>query len=89
MKPKKFHGEYEKNLYDNYFLLKKSIKTLIAREDYKTIVKNLYTTSEAINNFLDNVYLNKIGILRRKKYVRLLFAIKILFNKVIRFNNLI
>ena len=89
LKPKKFHGEYEKNLYDSYFLLKKNIKTLTVREDYKTIVKNLYTASDAINEFLDNVYLNKIGIFKRKRYVRLLFAMKILFNKVIEFNNLI
>ena len=89
LQPKRFISKYEKNLYDDYFKLKRDIKIYTYKNNYNKILSSLFSLSNSLNDFLNNVYINKVNIFRRKKYINLLFSVKILYNKVIKFDNII
>lgn len=87
LQPRKFISKYEKTLYDDYFKLKKDIK--IHNNDYEKVLNSLLSLSNSLNDFLNNVYINKVNIFKRKKYIKLLFSIKVLYNEIIKFDNIL
>ena len=88
LKPKKFVNKEEENLYKNYFILRKNIKLLTAKHDYTSILNSLFDFSRAVNDFLNKNYVNKSGIFRKNKYIKLLCASKSLYDRVLNFGGL-
>ena len=88
LKPKKFVNKEEENLYKNYFILRKNIKLLTSKHDYTSILNSLFDFSRAVNDFLNKNYVNKSGIFRKNKYVKLLCASKSLYDRVLNFGGL-
>lgn len=89
LEPRRFTSKYEKNIYDDYFKLKKSIKRYKKDNNYKKLIDDVFSLSNSLNNFLNNIYINKVNIFRRKKYIKLLYSIKILYNKFMKFEEMI
>ena len=89
LEPRRFTSKYEKNIYDDYFKLKKSIKRSKKDNNYKKLIDDDFSLSNSLNNFLNNIYINKVNIFRRKKYIKLLYSIKILYNKFMKFEEMI
>ena len=89
LEPRRFTSKYEKNIYDDYFKLKKSIKRYKNDNNYKKLIDDDFSLSNSLNNFLNNIYINKVNIFRRKKYIKLLYSIKILYNKFMKFEEMI
>lgn len=87
LQPKKFSNKEEENLYRSYFALKKDIKLLTSKNDYTSIMDGLFDLSRSVNEFLSKNYVNKVGVFKKNRYVKLLFACKNLYNKVIRFDD--
>ena len=88
LKPKKFVNKEEENLYKNYFALRKNIKLLTSKNDYTSILNSLFDFSRAVNDFLNKNYVNKSGIFRKNKYIKLLCASKNLYDRVLNFGGL-
>lgn len=89
LEPRRFTSKCEKNIYDDYFKLKKSIKRYKKDNNYKKLIDDVFSLSNSLNNFLNNIYINKVNIFRRKKYIKLLYSIKILYNKFMKFEEMI
>ena len=89
LEPRRFASKYEKNIYDDYFKLKRSIKRYKKDNDYKKLIDDVFSLSNSLNSFLNNIYINKVNIFRRKKYIKLLYSIKILYNKFMKFEEMI
>jgi glycyl-tRNA synthetase beta subunit len=79
----------ENDLYDAYFAIRKEIKYNLRKKDYYQSMTSLNKFKDILNNFLDKIFLEKSGFLKKQKRLRLLFSIKYLFDVVANFEKLI
>lgn len=85
-KPKKFKTDFDEELTT----LINHLFTIIKDKNihYYEFLKNLHKAKNLLNDFLDNIYLNKSNYFLKKKRIVLLLKYKILFNKILDFSKI-
>ena len=58
------------------------------RQEQISALNSLFDFSRAVNDFLNKNYVNKSGIFRKNKYIKLLCASKNLYDRVLNFGGL-
>lgn len=89
IKPILYNNSEEKQLYKQYILLVKSIKSLKLKNNYDLALDNLFNFSKTVNKFLDTNYINKMSFFKKSRCLKLLYLAKNIFNKIIKFEKLL
>jgi len=74
-----YDNQYEKNLYDAGFDVKKKISEFLKAEDYESVLKNLLSIRKPIDEFFDNVMVMDKEASVKERRVQLLFFIRGIF----------
>jgi glycyl-tRNA synthetase beta subunit len=85
----KFEFKEEEELYRAYFAIRKEIRFNLFRKNYEQAMISLHKFADALNSFLDKVFIEKSAFFQKKRRVKLLFSIKYLFDKIVNFEKLI
>lgn len=85
-----FKSKEEQELYNMFFIIRKEIKySVLVNEDYSTAMDSLDKLSKYINSYLNIIFIEKSSnIFEKKQRIKLLFAIKYLFDSIENFENL-